>query len=260
MGALAAVMVVPNHHNPVGSTLSMAQRFELATLASAHRFWIVEDDVYRGLWTEQEEPPSIQSLLPQRTLHVSSFSKTLGPALRIGFVLAPDALLVAIRRRKFLQTLSGDAYTQNLVADFVDRRGYQRHLAEVREELARRARIALVQSQPFAHLGRFVASFSGGIFWRFEFAEGIDPMALYQAAKRENLLISPGAFFRIEAAPETPREDAWMRVNVSRCEGDVLARALRVLSAAAHGAAPRASKTAPGARPRRGQKTPTREG
>jgi DNA-binding transcriptional MocR family regulator len=259
-GALAAVMVVPNHHNPVGSTLSMAQRFELATLASAHRFWIVEDDVYRGLWTEQEEPPSIQSLLPQRTLHVSSFSKTLGPALRIGFVLAPDALLVAIRRRKFLQTLSGDAYTQNLVADFVDRRGYQRHLAEVREELARRARIALVQSQPFAHLGRFVASFSGGIFWRFEFAEGIDPMALYQAAKRENLLISPGAFFRIEAAPETPREDAWMRVNVSRCEGDVLARALRVLSAAAHGAAPRASKTAPGARPRRGPKTPTREG
>lgn len=243
---VAAVMVVPNHHNPVGSTLSLAQRFELATMASTHRFWIVEDDVYRGLWTEQEEPPSIQSLLPQRTLYVSSFSKTLGPALRIGFVIAPEALLVPIRRRKFLQTLSGDAYTQNLVAEFVDRRGYQRHLAEMREEIARRARIAQVQSLPFAHLGRFVSTFFGGIFWRFEFAEGIDPMALYQAAKHDNLLISPGAFFRIEAAPASPREDAWMRINVSRCEGDVLSRALRVLSAAARCSPPRRSSKARG--------------
>lgn len=70
---------------PVGSTLSLSQRFELARLADERRFWIIEDDVYKGLWTDDEEPPTIDSLLPQRTLYVSSFSKTLGPALRIGF-------------------------------------------------------------------------------------------------------------------------------------------------------------------------------
>lgn len=228
---LAAVMVNPNHQNPVGSTLSLAQRFELARLADERRFWIVEDDVYKGLWTEDEEPPTIHSLLPQRTLYLSSFSKTLGPALRLGFVLAPDELLVPLRRRKFLQTLSGDAYTQNLVAEFVDRRGYQRHLAEVRDELGRRARIAKLQSQPFARLGRFVASFTGGLFWTFELAPGIDVMSLYRAAREANILISPGSFFRCEPGPGSA--DSWMRVNVSRCEGDALAKVLRLLGSAA---------------------------
>jgi len=66
---------------------------------------------------------------------VGSFSKTLGPALRVGFVIAPEARGDDVRRRRFLGSLSGDAYTQNLIAEFVDRRGYQRHLTELREEL-----------------------------------------------------------------------------------------------------------------------------
>ncbi len=232
-GPIAALMVNPNHQNPVGSTLSLSQRFELARLADERRFWIIEDDVYKGLWTDDEEPPTIHSLLPQRTLYVSSFSKTLGPALRIGFILAPDALLVPIRRRKFLQTLSGDAYTQNIVAEFVDRRGYQRHLAEMRDELGRRARIAKLQSQPFAKLGRFVSDFTGGLFWRFELAPGIDMMRLYHHAREANVLLSPGSFFFHSNEACSPASDSWMRVNVSRCEGDVLAKVLRLLGSAA---------------------------
>ncbi|APR80074.1 Transcriptional regulator, GntR family domain / Aspartate aminotransferase [Minicystis rosea] len=227
---LAGVMINPNHHNPIGSTLSLAQRFELARLADEHRFWIIEDDVYKGLWTEAEEPPTIHSLLPRRTLYVGSFSKTLGPALRIGFIVAPASEVEDLRRRKFLYSLSGDAYTQNLVAEFVDRRGYQRHLAEVRGELARRARIAKHQSEAFASLGRFATPYTGGLFWRFELAKGIDSMALYKAAREKNVLVSPGFFFRSDSA-EIGAEDAWMRVNVSRCEGNVLTRALQTLRA-----------------------------
>lgn len=146
-------------------------------------------------------------------------------------MIAPHALLVSIRRRKFLQTMSGDGYTQNLVAEFVDRRGYTRHLAEMRDELGRRARIAKLQSQPFGKLGRFVASFTGGLFWRFELSPGIDVMRLYRAAREANVLLSPGSFSHTEHGP-TPG-DSWMRVNVSRCEGDTLAKVLRLLSAAA---------------------------
>ncbi len=237
---LAALMVNPNHQNPVGSTLPLAQRFELARLADEHRFWIIEDDVYKGLWTEQEEPPSIYSLLPRRTFYLSSFSKTLGPALRVGFVIAPEARLADVRRRRFLGSLSGDAYTQNLIADFVDRRGYQRHLTELREELARRARIARHQGEPFAALGRFASPYTGGLFWRFDFAPGLDAMDLYQAARAKNVLISPGGFFPSEpdADPEPRRrraEDAWMRVNVSRCEGSVLTQVLQLLQGIAGG-------------------------
>jgi DNA-binding transcriptional MocR family regulator len=224
---LAAVMVNPNHHNPTGTTLPLAARFELARVADEHRFWIVEDDVYKGLWAEAEEPPTIASLLPRRTLYVSSFSKTLGPALRLGHVIAPDALVEDLRRRRFLASLSGDAYTQNLVADFIDRRGYQLHLAELREELGRRARIARHQAEGFARLGRFAAPYAGGLFQRFDFAPGVDPLALYKAAREQGLLISPGCYFRVD--DEGGGDDAWMRVNVSRCDGDVLGKALGAL-------------------------------
>jgi DNA-binding transcriptional MocR family regulator len=231
-GPLAAVMVNPNHQNPTGATLSLAQRFELARLADERKLFIVEDDVYRGLWTEVEEPPSIHSLLPERTLYIGSFSKTLGPAMRIGFALAPECLAAQLRRRKFLQTLSGDAYTQCLVAEFVDRRGYQRHLTELREELARRARIARAQSAGFESLGRFAAPYTGGLFWRFEFCPEVDVMRLYRAAREKNLLLSPGSFFHVD---EAAARDSWMRVNVSRCEGRTLAKALGMLRELAHG-------------------------
>jgi DNA-binding transcriptional MocR family regulator len=246
---LAALMVNPNHHNPTGSTLSLAQRFELARLADEHRHWIVEDDVYKGLWTEEEEPPSIHSLLPRRTFYVSSFSKTLGPALRVGFVIAPEARLADLRRRKFLTSLSGDAYTQNLVAEFVDRRGYQRHLSELREELGRRARIARHQSEAFSALGRFATPYTGGLFWRFELAPSIDPMALYHAARAENVLISPGCYFRSDGDDAGP-DDAWMRINVSRCEGTVLTQVLQLLQTIAAGgraSAPRRASAGPAA-------------
>ena len=230
---LAAMMVNPNHQNPIGTTLSLAQRFELAKLADERRMFLIEDDVYKGLWIEEEEPPTIVSLDPARTIYVSSFSKTLGPALRLGYILAPAPLLADLRRRKFLQSLSGDGYTQNLVADFVDRRGYQRHLVEVREELARRARIAGHQSEAFAALGHFASHYTGGLFWRFDFAPKIDAMALYRAARERNVLVSPGNFFRTDDEPDDGVRDAWMRVNVSLCEGTTLTRVLGILRAAA---------------------------
>ena len=228
-GPIAAMMVNPNHQNPTGATLSLAQRFELAALAQERRFFVIEDDVYKGLWTHEEEPPSIHSLLPERTLYLSSFSKTLGAALRVGFVIAPAALLDALRRRKFLATISGDAHTQNLVAEFVERRGYTKHLVEMREELSRRARIALAQSAAFTALGRFDGAYPGGLFWRFQFRAGVDAMRLYVGARRRNMLISPGAFFRFEESGDAAVRDAWMRVNVSRCEGNTLERVLTAL-------------------------------
>ena len=224
----AAVMLNTNHHNPTGHTLSLAQRFEIAALAQERAMFVIEDDVYKGLWFREEEPPTIHSLLPERTIYLSSFSKTLGAGLRVGFIVAPASLLEGLQRKKFLATLSGDAHTQNVVADFVESRGYLRHLQEMREELSRRARIARVQSARFKQLGKFASPYAGGLFWRFEFRRDIRPMQLYVAARRRNVLISPGSFFRVNPI-EGDASDAWMRVNVSRCEGVALERVLSVL-------------------------------
>jgi DNA-binding transcriptional MocR family regulator len=237
---IAALMLNTNHQNPVGTSLSLAERFEIAKLADERRFFVVEDDVYKGLGVSDEtgplsrpvdgdDPPSIASFVPERTAYVGSFSKSLGPALRVGFTIAPPSLFGDLRRRKFLQSLAGDAYTQNLVADFVDKRGYQKHLLEMREELGRRARIARAQAEPFERLGRFTTPYAGGLFWLFEFGHGLDAMDLYRRARQRNLLVSPGCYFR-PVEDTSAVDDRWMRVNVSRCEGTTLSHALKVLS------------------------------
>jgi DNA-binding transcriptional MocR family regulator len=226
---LAAMMINPNHHNPTGKTLSLSERFELAALAQEKRFFVIEDDVYNGLWANAEEPPSVCSMLPERTLYVSSFSKTLGPALRVGYVLPPASLVDAIRHKKFVATLTGDAYTQNLVAEFVGSRGFDKHLRSMREELARRARTCAAQSSAFKSLGKLEGEYAGGLFWRFRFRAGVSVMKLYVAVRKRNVLISPGAFFRVHGQEDEDARDPWMRVNVSRCEGAALTTVLRAL-------------------------------
>lgn len=224
---IAALMLNPSHHNPTGGTLTLAERFAIARLAEERRFWIVEDDLYKGLWHEEQEPPSIHSLVPDRTMYIGSFSKTLGPGLRVGFVVSPPALLDDLRRRRFLHSLTGDPFIETLVADFVERRGYQRHLAQMRDELGRRARGADAQAERFTSLGGFTAPYRGGLFRRFDFRPGIDAMRLYEAARARNVLLSPGAFF--VHGELAGRREAWMRVNVSCCEGTTLARTLAVV-------------------------------
>jgi DNA-binding transcriptional MocR family regulator len=98
----------------------------------------------------------------------------------------------------------------------------------VREELGRRARIARHQSGGFEGVGRFASPYTGGLFWRFELQPGIDAMALYKAAREKNVLLSPGCFFRSEG-DDAGRDDGWMRINVSRCEGSVLTQVLQLL-------------------------------
>ncbi len=81
---------IPTFHNPTGRTLSEARRVEIIALAHRHGFWILEDDVYRDLPFEGTVPPSFYALAGgKQVLSTGSFSKTLAPGLRLGWLLAP---------------------------------------------------------------------------------------------------------------------------------------------------------------------------
>ncbi len=77
-------------HNPTGAVMDEGRRRALAAVARRHDLWIVEDDVY-GLLLEQRPPP-LRTLAPERTVYVTSISKTLAPGLRLGFLVAPPRL------------------------------------------------------------------------------------------------------------------------------------------------------------------------
>src|SRR6202789_4552499 len=91
--------IIPNFQNPAGYTLSPAKREALLALAARHDFLVFEDDPYVALRFSGEMLPTMLSLDPERVVYASSFSKTVCPGIRVGYLVGPAELIAAIVRR-----------------------------------------------------------------------------------------------------------------------------------------------------------------
>jgi DNA-binding transcriptional MocR family regulator len=90
--------VIPDFQNPAGATCSGAKRRRLVELAEQYNFLLVEDAPYRLLRYRGQEEPTLFQLAPQRTLHMSSFTKLIAPGIRLGFMLGEAALLTQLAK------------------------------------------------------------------------------------------------------------------------------------------------------------------
>ena len=90
--------VIPDFQNPSGATYSLEKRQRLISLAEKHDFWILEDAPYRPLRYRGDEEPSLFQINPARVLHMLSFSKLVGPGLRVGFVAGDERILRAVSK------------------------------------------------------------------------------------------------------------------------------------------------------------------
>jgi 2-aminoadipate transaminase len=87
------IYVLPNFHNPAGTTLPLERRRELVDVAARHNVFIVEDDPYGELRYEGEDVPPIISLHKENTIYLGTFSKTLAPGIRLGWIIAPEVVM-----------------------------------------------------------------------------------------------------------------------------------------------------------------------
>jgi DNA-binding transcriptional MocR family regulator len=90
--------VIPDFQNPAGATCSGVKRRRLVELAERHGFLLVEDAPYRLLRYRGEEKPTLYRLAPERTLHLSSFTKLIAPGVRTGFMVADPALIAKLAK------------------------------------------------------------------------------------------------------------------------------------------------------------------
>ena len=90
--------LIPDFQNPAGATCSRAKRDRIAELARQHGFLIVEDAPYRPLRYRGTEEPTIRQLAPECTLHLSSFTKLIGPGVRTGFMIGPPAVVATLAK------------------------------------------------------------------------------------------------------------------------------------------------------------------
>jgi GntR family transcriptional regulator/MocR family aminotransferase len=157
------VYATPSHQFPLSTPMSLARRTALLAWAERHRAVIVEDD-YDSEFRFSDRPlEPLQSLDPGgRVVYVGSFSKTLLPMLRLGFLVAPASLQPALLRAKQLTDRHGEYPTQAALARFIDDGHLARHVrVATRDYAARHARIAALLSADFAAWLRVVPSAAG---------------------------------------------------------------------------------------------------
>ncbi|MBI5105057.1 MAG: PLP-dependent aminotransferase family protein [Solirubrobacterales bacterium] len=137
-GDAGAVLVTPAHQFPLGMALAPERRAALVAWAQARGAFVLEDD-YDGEYRFDREPVgALQALAPAHVAYLGSASKTLAPALRLGWAVVPDALLEAAERHKMLSDSGSPMLDQLALAAFVERGELDRHLRRMRQRYRRR--------------------------------------------------------------------------------------------------------------------------
>jgi 2-aminoadipate transaminase len=218
-----AVYTVPDFQNPSGHVLSAQRRTRLVELAARYGFVVVSDNPYRYQGLSPDLLPDFPAD-SEHVVRVSTFSKTLGPGLRLGWLVAPSWLaphLVNVRRR--IDFHSG-TLTQHAVADLLERPGWFDELAvAARGDYARRARTLVCSLRE--HVGdrlSFVDPLGGFFVWAEVVAPGVSAQALTAGAAQEGLFFAPGSAFAVGPDSAAHR---YVRLAYSQAEIDDLAEA-----------------------------------
>jgi GntR family transcriptional regulator / MocR family aminotransferase len=158
------IVVTPAHQFPSGVVMSLERRVELLNYAAKHKCWVFEDD-YDGEFHYDSRPtPALRSLdIGERVIYSGTFSKTLFPGLRLGYVVCPPALHQDMRRAKAYDDLGCSSIEQTTLATFLANRLYEKHLRQSLIELRDRRRALLTGIT--RHLGPHIeyTTSSGGM-------------------------------------------------------------------------------------------------
>ncbi len=196
--------IIPTFQNPAGYTLSFEKRLALLELARLHDFTIFEDDPYVALRFSGESLPTMLSMDPDRVVYASSFSKTVCPGIRVGYLVGPADLIASITKLATNTYISPNMVAQSIVYEFCASGAIERSIETVRTALAQRAEVlaqALAREIPEAE---FVPP-QGGYFMWVTLPEDTDVDALFRAAADRGVSFVKGTDFLLEGGENTLR-------------------------------------------------------
>ncbi len=185
------IYTIPTVQNPTSTILPVARRQEMLRLSAAHGVPIFEDDCYSDLIWSGERPPALYAMSESGgVIHIGSFSKSIAPALRVGYIVAPWGVM---SRMLALKTDGGSGALEQMVLAEYCVRHFSRHVPALRRSL--RAKLETLMESLKEHFGD-AAAFDdpkGGIFLWVKLPDGVDTAKLYQPALAAGVAINPGA-------------------------------------------------------------------
>ena len=197
--------IIPNYQNPAGITLSLEKRRALLALAVEHDFTIFEDDPYADIRFRGEALPSMLSLDAENTVvHASSFTKTVCPGVRVGYLVGPAALIDAIAKKATNLYISPGMVSEAIVHQFCVSGDIDRSITTVRTALAERARLLGESIRRHIPGARFTEP-DGGYFLWVDLPEDVDVDKLFPAAMKKGVAIVKGSDFLLDGGKNSVR-------------------------------------------------------
>jgi len=220
----AALVVMPNFANPLGSLMPDEAKAQLVALCAELGVALIEDDAYGEVSFEGARPRALKAWdRDGGVLHCGTLSKTLSPGLRVGWVAAGRHAR-AVTRAKMVHSLACASVPQLAAAEFLQIGGYDRHLRKLRRAYkGHMARMSTAVTQAFP-TGTRLSRPRGGQFLWVELPQGCDAMAVFEAAWDAGVSVAPGPMFSASGGFERH-----LRLNCSLPWDDRVAEAVGLL-------------------------------
>lgn len=186
----AYIYTIPTVHNPTGTIMSHERREQLISLAVEYNVPVFEDECYADLIWDGQRPPALYALdSSNRVIHVGSFSKTIAPALRVGYTVADWSLISQLLA---LKTDAGSgALEQMLLAEYC-RDHFDKHLATLNKNLQAKLEVLCnAIDREFGTTAEYTVP-PGGIFLWVKLPDAVNTTQLAAAAEAEGVSINPG--------------------------------------------------------------------
>jgi 2-aminoadipate transaminase len=204
-GPVALAHIIPNFHNPAGCTLALEKRSQLVQLASEHEFTLFEDDPYRLICFEKARGKTMLEMdSADRVIHASSFSKSVSPGVRVGYLVGPAEQITVLAKRANETYISPNMLAESIVFELCQSGGLEDNLKIVNAALRERRDTlvkALAEHIPEAE---FVVP-EGGYFLWLDLDDDVDSTALLAEAKEEGVTFVAGPDFMLEGGTTSLR-------------------------------------------------------
>jgi 2-aminoadipate transaminase len=222
------IYVLPNFHNPAGVTLPLERRYKLVELAARHGCPIIEDDPYGQLRFEGEDVCPISAMHKENTIYLSTFSKTLAPGLRLGWIVGPEQIIAKLVQAKQGCDLHSSSLIQHVAHDIASRGLMRVHVRRIREVYRQRRDVMLNCMEEHFPAGVSWTRPQGGLFLWVRMPESMDAEELLKVALEEKVAFVPGRAFY----PDGIGGRCCMRLNFSYSSPDVIEEGIQRLGRA----------------------------
>ncbi len=188
---------IPDFQNPSGTSYSNSIREEIVSVCRSNQVPIVEDTAYRELDFEGNIPISLCSMDPGNTISIGTFSKTLSPGLRTGWIRGPKLIIRDLLVQKQSMDLHSPLLNQELVYHFVSSSKYEPHLSKIRNVYKKKGTSAYLAFKEKFGNSICIEPPKGGLFLWLEFSEYMDTDILFKKCMKAGLAFVPGSSFYV---------------------------------------------------------------